>query len=70
MDFHFLLKRKYKGGISSGNMGVRSPTKVILELGFPKLVCRGVNDVLGEEISVECCCPVVLGVPVGVNGVE
>jgi hypothetical protein len=51
-------------------MGVRSPTKVISELGFSKMVCRGVNDVMGEEISVECCCPVVFGVPKGVVGVE
>jgi hypothetical protein len=53
MAFHFLLKKKSEGGISSGNIGVRSPTKVSSELGFPKLVCKGVNDVIGEPISVE-----------------
>ena len=53
-----------------GKMGVRSPTKVILELGFPKLVYRGVNDVKGEGISVEFYWPIVLGVPTRVVGVE
>jgi hypothetical protein len=38
--------------------------------GFLKLVCRGVNDVMGEEIYVECCCPIVCGVPTEVAGVE
>jgi hypothetical protein len=50
MDFHFLLKKKSEGGISLGKMGLRSPTKTILELGFPKLVCRGVSDVMGVAI--------------------
>jgi hypothetical protein len=65
-----LLKKKFEGGISSGKIGVRSPTKVSSELGFPKLVCKGVNDVIGEIIYVEGSCPVVFGVPVGVAGVE
>jgi hypothetical protein len=51
-------------------MGVRSPTKVSWELGFPKLVCRGVNDVIGEVILVEGSCPVVFKVPVEVSSVE
>jgi hypothetical protein len=63
MDFRFLLKNKSEGGISSGNMGVRSPMKVSLKLGFPKLVCRGVNYVIGEPISEEGSCPVVFKVP-------
>jgi hypothetical protein len=66
----FLAKKKSEGGISSGKIGVRSPTKVSSELGFLKLVCRGVNDAMGEAISVECCCPVVFGVPTEVVGVE
>jgi hypothetical protein len=52
MAFHFSLKNKSKGGISSGEMGVRSPTKTILELGFSKLVRIGVNDVMGVAIYV------------------
>jgi hypothetical protein len=70
MDFRFLLKNKFEGGISSRKIGVRSLTKVSLELGFPKLVYKGVNDVIGEIISVEGSCPVVFGVPTGVAGVE
>jgi hypothetical protein len=70
MAFRFLLKTKYEGGISSGKIGVRSPTKVSSELGFMKLFCRGVNDVIGEPISVEGSCPVVFGVLAGVVGVE
>jgi hypothetical protein len=61
MAFRFLLKTKYGGGISSGKIGVRSPTKVSLGLGFLKLVCRGVNDVIRELISVEGSCFVVFG---------
>ena len=70
MDFCFLLKNKNEGGISSGEMGIRSPAKTILELGFPKLVCRGVSDVMGVEISMDCCCSVVFEVTTGVAGVE
>jgi hypothetical protein len=40
------------------------------ELGFPKLVCRWVNDAMGEVIAMECCYPVVFGVPAEVVGVE
>jgi hypothetical protein len=40
------------------------------ELGFPKLVCKGVNDVIGEITIVECYCLVVFGVPIQVVGVE
>jgi len=40
------------------------------ELGFLKLVCRGVNDAMGEEISMECCCPVVFGASTEVVDVE
>jgi hypothetical protein len=69
MVFHLLLKKKSEGGISSGKMGVISPTKVISKLGFSKLVCRGVNDAMEEEIMVECCCPIVFGVLAGVAGV-
>jgi hypothetical protein len=32
------------------------------ELGFPKLVCKGVSDVRGDIIVVECSWPVVFGV--------
>jgi hypothetical protein len=70
MAFCFLVKKKSEGGISSGKMEVISPTKTILELGFPKLVCRGVNDAMGEETSVECCCHVLLGMSAGVARVE
>jgi len=70
IGFCFLLKNKSEGGISSRKIGVSSPTKVTPELGFPKLVCRGVNVVMGEAISVECCCTIVFGVPAEVVGVE
>ena len=68
--FHFLLKNKSEGGISSSKIEVRSPTKVSSELGFPKLVCKGVNDVIGESVSVEGSCHVVFGVLAGVVVVE
>jgi hypothetical protein len=70
MAFCFLLKNKSKGGISSGEMGLISPTKTCLELGFPKLVCRGVSDVMGVEIFVDYCYYVVFEVTSGVAGVE
>jgi hypothetical protein len=70
MAFLFLLKKKSEGGISSSEMGVRSLTKIISELGFPRLDCRGVNDVMGVPISVDYCCSVVFEVPAGVDGVE
>jgi len=67
MAFRFLLKNKSEGGISSGKMGVRSPTKVSLELRFLKLLCRGVNDnMIGEPISMEGSSPIVIEVPTGV----
>jgi len=34
------------------------------------MVCKGVNDAMGEEISVECCCPIVFGLQVEVANVE
>jgi hypothetical protein len=40
------------------------------ELGFPKLVCKGVNDVIGDLIVVECSYHVVFGVPTEVYGGE
>ena len=70
MAFRFLLKKKFEGGISSSEMGVRSSTKTISELGFLRLNCRGVNDVMGVPISVYCCCSVVFEVPTGVVGDE
>jgi hypothetical protein len=70
MAFCFLLKNKSEGGISSSEMGVRSPTKTISELGFPKVVCRGVSDVMGVAISVDWCCYDVFEVTTGVVGVE
>jgi hypothetical protein len=70
IKFHFLLKMKSEGGIYLGKIGVRSPTKVSSELGFLKLVCRGVNDAMRETILVECCCPVIFRVPTEVIGVE
>ena len=70
MAFRVLLKNKSEGGISLGKMGIISPKKVSLELGFPKLVCKGVNDVIGEPILVEGACPVVFGVPTKVAGIE
>jgi hypothetical protein len=66
----FLLKKKFEGCISSGNIGIRTPTKVSLKLGFLKLVCKGVNDVIGESISVEGACLVLFRIPTGVVGVE
>jgi hypothetical protein len=51
-------------------MPLDKPCLVSPELGFSNMVCRWVNDAMGEEILVECCCPVVFGVPVGVAGVE
>jgi hypothetical protein len=68
MDLCFLLKKKSEGGISSDEIGVRSLTRMISELGFMKLDCRGVNDVIGVLISVDCYCSVVL--VAGVVGVE
>jgi hypothetical protein len=68
MALCFLLKNKSKGGISLGEIGVRSLTRMISELGFPKLDCRGVNDVIGVPISVYCCFSDVL--EVGVAGVK
>jgi hypothetical protein len=70
MGFRFLLKNKSEGDIYSGKIGVRSPTKVSSELVFLKLVYKGVNDAMGEGISVECCCPIVFGVPTRVASVE
>jgi len=35
-------------------MGVRSPTKKISELGFLKIDYRGINDIMGLEIFVDC----------------
>jgi hypothetical protein len=69
-SFFFLLKKKLEGGISSGEIGVRSPTKMSLELVFPKLVYKGVNDVIGEIIVVECSCPIIFGVLAEVDGFE
>jgi hypothetical protein len=68
MALHFLLKNKSEGGITLDNIGVRSLTKMISKLGFLKLYCRGVNDVIGVLIFVDCCCSIVLAV--GVVGVE
>ena len=68
MAFCFILKKKSEGGISSGEMGVRSLTKTILELGFPKLDCRGVNDVMGVPMFLDCSCSVVFDVLAGVVG--
>jgi len=70
MALRFLLKKKSKCGIFSGEMGVRSFTKTILGLGVPKLDCRGVNGVMGVPISVDCCCYDVFEVPAGVVGDE
>ena len=70
MAFLFLLKKKSEGGISSGEMGVRPSTKKISELGFPRLNCRGVNDVMGVPISIDCFYSVVFEVPAGVVGDE
>jgi hypothetical protein len=70
MAFLFLLKKKSEGGISLSEMGVRSLTKIILEVGFPKLDCRGVSDVMGEAISVECCYSMVFEMLAGVVGDE
>jgi hypothetical protein len=70
MAFHFLLKMKSEGGISSGEIGVRLPTKTISEFGFLKMDCIGVSDVMGVAISMECCCSIVFEAPEGVVGVE
>jgi len=39
-----------------------------LELGFSKLDCKGVNEVIGAPISVDGCCSAVL--IAGMAGVE
>ena len=70
MAFHFLLKKKSEGGISSGEMGVRSSTKTISKLGFLKMDCKGVINVIGVAISVDYCCSVVFEVPAEVVGDE
>jgi hypothetical protein len=70
MAFHFLLKKKSEGGISSGDMGVRSFTKTILGLGVLNLDCKGVNDVMGVPISIDYYCSVVFEVSTGVVGDE
>ena len=49
-------------------MGVRSSIKTISKLGFLRMNCRGVNDVMGVPIFVYCCCSVVFEVPTGVVG--
>jgi hypothetical protein len=69
MALLFLLKKKSEGGISSGEIGVRSPIKMTSELGFLKLDCNGVNEVIGVPISVDGCCSAVLATDVaGVEG--
>jgi riboflavin synthase alpha subunit len=68
MTLLFLLKKNYEG-ISSGEIGVRSPIKMTLELRFPKLDCNNVNEVIGEPISVDGCCSTVLAADVaGIEG--
>jgi hypothetical protein len=44
--------------------------KVSSKLGFLKLFCRGVNDVIGDINYVEGSCPAIFRVPVGLVGVE
>jgi hypothetical protein len=55
-----LLKNNSEGGISFDEIGVRSPIKMTLELGFLKLEYKGVNEAIGEPIFVDGCCYVVL----------
>ena len=69
MALCFLLKKKF-GGISSDEIGVRSSTKTISELGFLRMNYRGVNDVMGVPISIDYFFFVVFEVPVGVVGDE
>ena len=68
MALHFLLKKKYEGGISLENIGVRSPTKMTSKLVFPKLDYIGVNEVIRVSIFVDGCCSTIL--VAGVVGVE
>jgi hypothetical protein len=68
MALRFLLKKNSKGGISSGEIGVRSPIKMTSELGFPKLYCKGVNEIIGEPISLDSCFLALLAAEV--DGVE
>jgi hypothetical protein len=69
MALRFLLKNKSKGGMSLGEIGVISPIKMTLELGFPKLDYKGFNEAIGESISVDSFFSVVLVADlVGVEG--
>jgi hypothetical protein len=64
MSLYFFLKKNSQGGISSGEIGVRSPIKMTSELGFLKLDCNGVNEVIGVLISVDGCFSVVFATDV------
>jgi hypothetical protein len=69
MSLYLFLNNKSEEGISSRNIGVRSPTKMNSKLGVLKLDCKGVNEVIGVPISIDCCCSVVLEASVaGVKG--
>jgi hypothetical protein len=69
MALLLLLKKNSDGGISSGAIGVRSYTKLILKLGFPKVDCNSVNEVIGAPISLDDCFSVELDTKVvGIEG--
>jgi hypothetical protein len=68
MALLFLLKKKSEGGISSAEIRVRSSIKMTSELGFPRLDCKGVNEIMGLPISVDGCFSVVL--VTGLSGVD
>ena len=52
MALLFVLKKKFEGGISSSEIGVRSLAKITSEPGVLKLECRGVSAAIGLPIFV------------------
>jgi hypothetical protein len=68
MALLFLLKKKSEGGISSAEIRVRSSIKMTSELGFLRLDCNSVNEIMGLPISVDSCFSVVL--VTGLSGVD
>jgi hypothetical protein len=60
MALLFLLKNKSEGDISSVEIRLRSSIKMTLKLGFPRLDCKGVNEIMGLPISMDGCFSAVL----------
>jgi hypothetical protein len=67
MALLFLLKKKFDGGISSREIGVRSLAKITLGPEVSKLDCKGVSVVIGLPISMNFFPSIVCEVSVGVT---